>query len=171
MKPKDNENGLTIERLKYLLSYDLLTGIFTRNVTVCNSAKAGTVAGSIDKTSGYVRILIDGHRYLGHRLAWFYVHGEWPVDQLDHENRDRSRNAIENLREATNRENRRNSKVGKNNFLGIKCVRLHETGRYQARIFRDGRFKSLGLYDTPAEASQAYAQAATKLFGQFARAA
>ena len=168
MKPKDHQNGLTIERLKYLLSYDLLTGIFTRNVTVCNSAKAGDVAGSIDKTDGYVRVLIDGHRYLGHRLAWFYVHGEW-VDMLDHRDVNKSNNAIANLRKATNADNVRNSVVRLDNVLGIKCVRLHETGRYHARIYCEGKSRSLGLHDTPEAASQAYARAAETLFGEFAR--
>lgn len=170
MKAEDHKKGLTAERLRDLLSYDRHTGIFTRKISVCNSIRIGDVAGSIDKKSKYVRIFVDGNKYLGHRLAWLYVYGEWPNDMLDHKDGNKSYNAIENLRDASNVENVRNSPVRKDNLLGIKCVRLHETGRYHARIYHDGKFKSLGLHDTPEAASDAYARAAKELFGEFARA-
>lgn len=171
MKARDHEKGLTLERLRALFSYNESSGIFTRKITVCNSAKAGSIAGSLSKDDSYVRILIDGKKYLAHRLAWFYVHGEWPENMLDHKDTNRSNNAIENLRTADNVKNQRNASVMKNNFLGIKCVRLHETGRYQARIFYEGKFRSLGLHDTPEAASQAYAEESKKCFGEFARTA
>ena len=56
------------------------------------------MAGSVHST-GYVRIGIDGRKYTSHRLAWLYVHGVWPSDQIDHINRNRSDNRIANLRE------------------------------------------------------------------------
>lgn len=171
MEARDRDKWLTVDRLHYLLSYDGESGLFTRRITVCNSAKAGSIAGSVSEQDGYVRIAIDGQRYLAHRLAWFYVYGEWPEDQIDHKDRDRTLNAFNNLRPTDNSGNRCNSAVGKNNFLGIKCVRLHESGKYQARIYYDERFHSLGLFETAAEAAIAYTLAAKMAFGEFARAA
>jgi hypothetical protein len=42
----------------------------------------------------YVRISIDGGKYTAHHLAWLYVHGLWPSDQIEHINRKRSNNRI-----------------------------------------------------------------------------
>ena len=53
----------------------------------------------------YQRITIGGYDYYAHRLAWFYVYGEWPVNELDHIDEDKENNAIDNLREATHAEN------------------------------------------------------------------
>lgn len=50
---------------------------------------------------GYVAISLRGKTYLAHRAAWFYVHGVWPTDQIDHINGDKTDNRIENLRDVT----------------------------------------------------------------------
>jgi HNH endonuclease len=95
------QTKLTAERLRERLHYDAETGVFTRRVGSSN-ARAGDVAGSVHST-GYVRISIDGGKYTAHCLAWFYVHGVWPSDQIDHINRNRSDNRIANLRERRHR--------------------------------------------------------------------
>lgn len=169
MKSRDHQKGMTQSRLRELFQYEAETGVFTRKTSPCHSVKVGDVAGSIDKDDGYVRIFVDGSKYLAHRLAWLYVYGEWPIDMLDHRDANRSNNSINNLREATNIQNMRNSPVRKDNLLGVKCVTLHKTGRYHARIFHEGRSKSLGLHSTPQEAAHAYEAASRRLFGEFAR--
>jgi hypothetical protein len=88
---------LTAERLRERLRYDAETGAFTRRVGSSN-ARAGDMAGSVHST-GYVRISIDGGKYTAHHLAWLYVHGVWPSDQIEHINGKRSDNRIANLRE------------------------------------------------------------------------
>ena len=90
---------LTQARLKKLLSYNTDTGEFRWRVTRRGAARAGSVAGCV-RHDGYVRIAIDGKRYLAHRLAWLYVHGEL-VPELDHANGVRSDNRLDNLRPAT----------------------------------------------------------------------
>ena len=49
----------------------------------------GTFAGG-DSSNGYWHIRIDGKGYLGHRLAWLYMHGHFRDGLLDHKNRDKS---------------------------------------------------------------------------------
>ena len=77
MKP-----DLTHERLRSLLNYDEETGVFTRANQVKGRYPAGSVTGSINSANGYVEVYADGRPYLGHRLAWFYVHGEWPSSRV-----------------------------------------------------------------------------------------
>ena len=91
------QDKLTAERLRERLHYDAETGVFTRRVGSSN-ARSGDVAGSVHST-GYVRIGIDGWKYTAHHLAWLYVHGVWPSDQIEHISRKRSDNRIANLRE------------------------------------------------------------------------
>ena len=88
---------LTQERLHEVLNYDPDTGIFTwkerpietfKTVgagNTWNTRYAGTVAGSKDK-DGYIVVRIGGKRYFAHRLAFLYVHGYMPEQEIDHDN-------------------------------------------------------------------------------------
>lgn len=76
-------NTLTAERLREVVSYNQDTGVFIRLVnSKKGKAKAGDIAGHIEAT-GYRAIWILGNKYLAHRLAWLYITGEWPKDQVD----------------------------------------------------------------------------------------
>jgi hypothetical protein len=99
---------LTQARLKQLLDYDPETGVFTWRVNRGGAAKAGTRAGC--PTPFYYRVIrIGGRSRREHSLAWLYVHGHWPADELDHINRVRDDNRIANLREVTHAENMQNT--------------------------------------------------------------
>jgi HNH endonuclease len=76
---------LTAERLRDLLHYAAETGMFTWKHTRCARAKAGQRAGC-KNDKRYIIIRVDGRIHLAHRLAWLYVHGVWPKDQIDHIN-------------------------------------------------------------------------------------
>lgn len=162
---------ITAEELRAAIDYDKDTGIFTWRErddvpNYWNTRFANRAAGCVTP-DGRRTIRIGGCNYLEHRLAWLYVHGHWPV-QIDHKNRDTLDSRIDNLREATNVQNRANQKRRKDNAAGFKGVKLVKTtGRYQARISG----KHLGSYATPEEAHAAYCEAANKAFGEFARVA
>jgi hypothetical protein len=105
---------------------------------------------------GYVRVSVLGRRYYAHRLAWFYVHGVWPTEQLDHRNGVRDDNRIANLREATQAENGQNKALQRNNTSGVTGVYwLPSESCWRAKITVNrtvvvlGSFKSL---DAAAEA-------------------
>lgn len=161
---------LTQEYLKSVLHYDPVTGIFTWLVQKSQGTKVGSVAGKINE-DGYRKIKIDGKMYSAHRLAVFYMRGEWPVNQTDHENVNPDDNRWDNIRDATSSQNQANKRVYKNNKLGLKGVTLHSCGKFQATIQVDGKYKYLGLHDTADLAAAAYAKAANDHFGEFARSA
>lgn len=153
---------LTAERLRQLLSYDPETGVFRRRVTQTNRNKVGDVAGT-PNDKGYLLIMVDGRRYLAHRLAWFYVYGEWPAGEIDHINRQRSDNRIANLRDATRSLNTQNTGMFSSNTSGKKGVSFHRaSGKWQARIGLDGRLIHLGVHATKELAALAYEEARAK---------
>jgi hypothetical protein len=74
-----------------------------------------------------------------------------------------------NLRLASGSQNGGNQTVRKNNKLCLKGVRLHQCGKFTAEIKCNGKKKYLGLHVTKELAAAAYATAADKCFGVFAR--
>ena len=175
---------ITQERLKELLHYDPETGCFTwkhRDGLVgkqktWNIRWAGKPAGNLNKVLGYVMVYADGKNYLCHRLAWLYVHGEIPGDEIDHIDGNRANNVLSNLRPATRKQNAANSKMRVDNKTGLKGVfyhrnRSHQNKPWQSRIKVNCRNVSLGYFNTKEAAYEAYVSAAEALRGEFARAA
>lgn len=156
-----------LSRLRSTLSYDGETGDFFW-IKLMRGTRVGQKAGYRTK-GGRVEIRVDGKLYYAHRLAWFFVHGKWPRE-IDHINRDQSDNRIKNLREATSSENNANQKLSVRNTSGKKGVHWHSgLKKWRARIRVRGRYHSLGCYSDLSNAHEAYAAAAKKHFGEFAR--
>ena len=127
------------------------------------------MAGTLDVESGYRLIGIDGVHHFEHRLAWLYVYGVLPPE-VDHKDLDRSNNRLSNLRPSTRPQNCANTGPRANNKSGIKGVSFHrKSGRYFARLTKDGKVTSLGYYATAEMAGAAYAAALQREFGEFAR--
>lgn len=159
---------LTQDRLHELLHYNPGTGDFIWNVSR-GKAKADMIAGTT-RPNGYLQIRIDGANYLGHRLAWFYMMGEWPPYEIDHINGNPLDNRWENLRLATREQNARNCgrKMSK---TGVRGVYLEpRTGKFYVQL-RNGRGNRtcLGTFDHLYEAKEARENAAAVHHGEFAR--
>jgi hypothetical protein len=159
---------ITAERLRELLHYDPDTGVLTWLVSTGNRVRIGDAAGYA-RSDGYRGIKVGGQRFLVHRLAWLYVHGEFPSADIDHINGIPDDNRLANLRLATNSQNMGNRRKNANNRSGFKGV-FSDRGKWRAQIKVSGCRHYLGLFDTPADAHAAYLRAAEKHFGQFARA-
>lgn len=156
----------SVERVRALYDYDPATGLFRWKGGKLHLR--GQIAGTL--SNGYVVLWIDGQQYGAHRIAWVHFYGREPVDQIDHRNRGRADNWIDNLREANNTGNSANKGPNKNNTHGTKGVtRAH--GRWQAQIKIDYQNHYLGIFDTPEEAHAAYLAKANEVFGEFARGA
>lgn len=162
------EKPLTAERLRELLNYNPDTGIFTYRI-VRPGQPAGLVAGSLNKF-GYLRIRIDGRKYMAHRLAWLYVHGVWPPSELDHRNRVKRDNRIDNLRPTTRSGNTQNQiRARADSHSGLKGAR-RDRSRWAARITVNGKEKTLGRFDTAEEAHACYMRAKKELHPSFREA-
>jgi hypothetical protein len=152
-----DRNSLTQARLHEVLRYDPLTGLFTR-VAPLKGRRVGTVAGCVN-SNGYVQLAVDGSLYLAHRLAWFYIHGVWPADDLDHKDTIRHHNWIKNLRVANsfqNAQNQRRAKRGsRSGLLGVSW----SDGRWHANIKADGISYVLGSFSDKYEAHAVYLSA------------
>lgn len=148
-KPKNIEKGeimLTYKRLCEVLDYNPKTGIF-RWKESRGRVKAGDIAGCKCE-DGYIRIRIDSKIYLAHRIAWFYVHGYFPENLIDHKNRNEYDNWIDNLRETSSQCNLRNSGNYKRNKSGVKGVSWYKvTKKWQVQICINQKDKHLGYFD------------------------
>ena len=158
---------MTRARLRELLHYDRDTGRFRWLERVTTSVRIGEIAGALNN-QGYCRITIKGRPYLAHHLAWLYVKGKWCRRVIDHQDGNPSNNRWSNLRSATRSQSNANRRIQRNNVCGLKGV-SQDGGRWCARIYKDGRTYRLGSFSTPQAAHAAYAKAARKLFGEFAR--
>lgn len=156
--------SLTAWRLRELLHYDPLTGVFTwvKDAGRWGRIKAGSVAGH-QNSRGYMQIRVDERMYKAHRLAWLYMTGKWPEHQIDHISGVRHENAWCNLREATNSQNQQNvRKARSDNKCGLLGV-SRDRDRWKAQIKIDGSNKSLGTFDTPEQAHAAYLEAKARM--------
>lgn len=79
--------------------------------------------GSLDK-DGYLIIKIKGRQFKAHRIAWLLCHGDFPKCELDHKNRNRLDNRIENLRESNRKEQIANTTRKPNPDTGVVGVYL-----------------------------------------------
>lgn len=119
---------------------------------------------------GYRHGSVIGFTFSAHRAAWALHYGEWPQGQIDHINNDRADNRIKNLRVVTNSQNHMNkpiSSANKSGFKGVDWSGKDQTWR--ARIKVMGVQHHLGHFPDRQSAAAAYAAAAKKLHGEYAR--
>lgn len=153
--PRDD---LDVEFVRSLFDYDPETGILRWRLRR-GRAKAGSIAGAVEP-DGYLGVTINYRRYAAQRLIWVIAYGQWPSHGVDHANRQRSDNRLENLRAATPGENQQNktaSRTAASPLLG--AYRDSERGGWLARIQVNGKVKHLGRFATDIEAHQAYMKA------------
>lgn len=109
---------ITALELRERLQYDPNTGLWCW----LNSRRGGwngRPAGSID-AKGYRCIKINGQSYKCSRLAFLYMTGEWPPEEMDHIDRVPWNDCWVNLRPVTRTENNLNRvKIGVSGHQGI----------------------------------------------------
>lgn len=113
----------------------------------------GAEVGSLD-TNGYRQVMFRSLKMLTHRLIFLYHHGYLPENQIDHINRIRDDNRIENLREVSRSCNMRNSKLSVRNTSRVKGVYYaRATEKWYAQIYVNNKLRHLGLYPDLIEAA------------------
>lgn len=155
-----------MDRIKQILDYDYLTGIFTWKVNRGRSAKAGDVAGTL--IDGYVKIKVFGKLHAAHRLAFEFQGLNLEGVEVDHANGIKNDNRLENLRTVTKSLNQRNSKRRKSNTTGFKNV-SKKGDKFLVTIRTDGKQKYIGKFSDLEFAALVAEEARNKYHGEYAR--
>lgn len=141
---------LTQKRLKELILYDSETGIIKR---ISNGKPILT------NSRGYVVVYVDGRLYFAHRLAWLYMTGNEPENQIDHIDGIKNNNKFSNLRDVTNAINTQNTHKARpcNKSTGLLGVTANKRdGTFKAQIKINGKNLYLGDFFNPELAHAAY---------------
>lgn len=143
--------------LRAAFNYNPATGEITNKVRRGN-ALAGSKAGS-QRKDGYVQILFNYKKYLGHRIAWKIYTGTEPPVHIDHLNRNPSDNRWCNLRASDPLKNQGNRLSGR----GLNLAGTKRNGKRWCAKCVEGH---LGQFDTEQEAHTAYVKWHKSYFGE-----
>lgn len=136
-----------------------------------NNQFAGQRAGGEHKDYWEIQLTRFNKKCRAHRLIFLWHHGYLPNAPLtiDHANRNKLDNRIENLREATQTQQNANKPVDPRSLTKLKGVQYDSArDRYRAVVTKDGVKYRSKRFKTPEEAHAAYIELANKLFGSFA---
>lgn len=159
----NKERILSLDRLRSVMHYAQETGDFTWFKRTGPRSVPGVKAGTVDK-GGYVVITVDGQIYKAHRLAMFYVNGEWPAYSVDHINGIKHDNRFCNLRDVSHAENLQNQRSAhSNSIVGMLGVSKTRSGKWVARIKANKVYHYLGTHESATAAHSAYLNAKLKM--------
>ena len=154
-----NPEPSLIARIADLLEYKADEGVFLWKISPSYRVSAGMVAGHLH-ASGYVHLQIANRQIAAHRVAWALIHGEWPKNQIDHIDGNKSNNRIVNLRDIGAKENTQNQRRCKSSNLSSGLLGVSRNrDKWQAQIKTGGVRVHIGTYDTPQLAHLAYLEA------------
>jgi hypothetical protein len=112
---------------------------------------------------GYIQTEINKRNYLLHRLVYLFHNTDWdihdvsPDNQIDHDDKDKSNNKIENLRILDSSGNVRNQDKKPNCSSIYRGVNWDKKSKkWKASIRIDGKKKHLGFFDDENEAGLIY---------------
>ena len=121
-----------------------------------NGKRESKKAGGYDK-EGYWMIKLEGKYWFAHRLAWLWVYGELPNGIIDHINKIKDDNRIENLRICNTRQNRYNSKLNKNNTSGYRGVHWAKLAKkWKVAVHTKEKYILVGYFKELKDAVKAY---------------
>lgn len=165
---KYKESLINIKELKEELYYDKDTGNFYWLIP--KKGRDVTRPAGTRNNNGYRTITYQGHVYSQHRLAWFYVTGEWPLEFIDHIDGNPHNNKWDNLRQASHAENMRNRKRKFDSHTGIKgVVRDYRSDTWHVHMMINGKVVSRGPFFSYQMACKEYDRLAKDHFGEFAK--
>lgn len=162
MRHEDKISEPTYEWLREWLFYDEETGEL-RWAKATGQRYAWDIADRLAFT-GYRYVTIRSKRYASHRVAYFWMTGAWPINQIDHINHVRDDNRWVNLRDATASQNVANVRCHTYKYKGV----IAANRGYRAIIRARGTSYSLGLYQNAEQAFGAYKIAAKFFHGEYA---
>ena len=163
---------ISVDKLRALVSYEPSTGLFTwlaRGNKSFDNRFCGKPAFTYATSHGYKAAFLNGGKIVyAHRAAYAIMTGQWPVDQIDHIDQNKTNNKWSNLRAATNAQNNRNisaRNTGTSKYKGVHWFK--RKGKWQAQIRCNGKRQHLGYFHDEKDAHEAYQKAAKLLHGEW----
>jgi hypothetical protein len=134
----------------------------------CNKKVAGKQVGTTN-SSGYKQVILNKKSFMVHRIIYEMFKGKIPDKlQIDHIDRNKINNSLDNLRLCTNSENCMNKAAQCNNKYNSKGIYFDkEYQKFRVRIRKNNKRFYLGRFDTLEEATKIYLEAARELHGEF----
>lgn len=124
----------------------------------------GRNIGTLDRSSGYRKILYNNERYMEHIIIWIIHFGSIPSGYvIDHINYNKSDNRIENLRLATRSESNQHRQYGKGYYYD------KNRKKFIVKVKKDKTVHYGGSFDSENEAKDAAKELRFKLHGNFHR--
>lgn len=101
--------------------------------------------GSYDK-DGYLILKVKTKQFKAHRIVWLLNYGKFPETELDHINRIRSDNRIENLRESNREQQSENRDIEPNKDTGEIGIYIDKTDGLKKRYAFKFKKKTYRFY-------------------------
>lgn len=159
----EKSTGTFFWKERKLIDFNAKSKDLNRICKSWNNKFKGKAAGSINKGLGYNQIRIKGKLIYAHRLAHLFVTGEWPKEQIDHENGNKLDNYNDNLRDVSLIENRKNMSMSSKNSSGHTGVSFNKKlNKWRAYITINYKQEHLGIFNTIEEAILVRKQAENK---------
>ncbi|MFZ2190131.1 MAG: HNH endonuclease [Candidatus Magasanikiibacteriota bacterium] len=129
----------------------------------------GSVAGNIT-SAGYRNIKVFGRQYKAHRLAFLYMEGKFPLEDVDHRDGNPDKNMWANLRACSTAQNVCNTRIRKDNTSGVKGVYFRkDLEKWGAKVCVNAKQIHLGFYDKLELANLVATEARELHHGAYAR--
>lgn len=160
--------GITQAELRDSCGYDPATGNLIW-IKPGRKRVVGLPVGSLAPT-GYIETCINRKRHLVHRLVWLWHHGEMPMLKVDHINRCRTDNRIENLRLVDDHQNcfnqSKRERITSSKWRGVSWC--NRRSKWKSAIVGHKKYSFVGYFPDQDTAAMAYNERAAELYGQFA---
>lgn len=151
--PAPHNGKLTAERVRFLFNYNPVTGEMTWRNPTSHNIHVGERVAETPFPNGCRYVAVDRERHLLHRVAWLFVHGSLPDENIKAKNGNYADIRIANLEPQSFADTIRNAKTRSTNTSGVKGVSWDKTkNKWQATITQDYKQVHLGRYDTFEEA-------------------
>lgn len=138
--------------------YCPITGIVESNSKMNGYRKIGNL-----DSDGYLRTTVKDNKVLKlHHICWYLYYGEWPYCQIDHKDRDRTNNRINNLQLSMPHNQLKNISTQSEYGTGIS----KKSNGYEVSVRFNGERYYIGLFPTVerAKIERFYAQ---EKYGQY----
>lgn len=158
-----------LRELEATFIYNPFTGTLRRKYKYTGKMKGKVVECGTKSVRGYLVVRFNKKTITVHRIAWMLFYKEPAPESIDHINRIKTDNRITNLRAATPTQQLLNTPIKSDNTSGFKGVSYFKRDdKWRAYTSVNGKFKHIGYYETPEEASEAYNREVTRLYGEYA---